>query len=260
MGTTSPEISDSKVQLQNILRKRPAPADRLQYSFVPVDIPEIDNFTIETMYYAASEDALVGGDFYDVFALDKRRLGVVIADVAGKGIRSAVHTATAKYMLRAYALDNSCPVKVMQKLNDALDSCTPDDVFITLIYGVLDTSNCSLEYVNAGHEHPIFYSAFARSAVSLETTGQALCLGCNNRYKSRSVAFESGDCIVFYTDGVTDSGSGEKRMGEKGLKKVVEKYGAGPLNSLRESIVKTAWCYGGGHLSDDTSLLILRRR
>ena len=92
------------------------------------------------------DEELVGGDFYDIFQLHEGRYGVVMADVSGKGLKAAVYTAMTKYMLRAYALRESDPKSVLARLNDALTSCTPPEVFVTLVYAIIDEQARTLVY------------------------------------------------------------------------------------------------------------------
>ena len=132
----------------------------------------------------------------------------MIADVAGKGLKAAVYTAMTKYMLRAYALEESAPELVLARLNEALSACTPTEVFVTLIYGILNAEEGTFTYASAGHEHPIHYSMSARAGTMLDVTGRALALLQGSSYTTQTVLIDRGDVLLLYTDGVTDAGRG----------------------------------------------------
>ena len=116
----------------------------------------------------------VGGDFYDVIDFGDDKVGIVIGDVSGKGIRAAVHTAEAKYMLRAYAMIDPDPAYVVSRLNFSLFSFTGDFTFITLFYGLVDTKAGVLTYANAGHETPIIVHGRERRVTPVKATGPVL--------------------------------------------------------------------------------------
>ncbi|MCX8053855.1 MAG: PAS domain-containing protein, partial [Armatimonadetes bacterium] len=118
-------------EIMDLYEREHSVAIQLQKSFLMHDVPDVRGFEITRRYQAASEGTLVGGDFYDMFRISSRKVGVVIGDVSGRGLNSAIYTAMTKHMLRAYALENSSPSLVLARLNDALTSCTPDEVFVT---------------------------------------------------------------------------------------------------------------------------------
>ena len=94
-------------------------------------------------------------------------------------------------MLRAYALEESAPELVLARLNEALAACTPTEVFVTLIYGILDGGEGTFNYANAGHEHPIHYSMSAKAGTKLDVTGRALALVQGSSYTTQTVPVHS---------------------------------------------------------------------
>ncbi|MGB9619844.1 MAG: PAS domain-containing protein, partial [Armatimonadota bacterium] len=133
----------AKEEIREIYRREHAVAEKLQASFMLDQCPPTPGFELAHTYHAALDEALVGGDFYDVFPLSEGKLALVIADVAGKGLNAAVYTAMTKYMLRAYALERPAPDLVLTRLNEALAACTPTELFVTLIYGILDCTTAT---------------------------------------------------------------------------------------------------------------------
>ena len=246
-------------RIEEFYRREHRIAENLQLSFFSQELPQTRGFEIGHHYKAALDEANVGGDFYDLFPLGGNCFGVVIADAAGKGLKAAVYTAMTKYMLRAYALEDKTPETVLARLNDAMSACTPEEVFVTLIYGVLDVDGKTFVYANAGHEPLILYSSAQRSAAALDLTGHALALQQGSQYVAQSVRLEPGDVLLLYTDGLTDAGWGEKRMGHDRVLDLVENSASQPAHVLAELLIAAATNFAGGKLDDDAAILIIRR-
>ncbi|MDH7601512.1 MAG: SpoIIE family protein phosphatase [Armatimonadota bacterium] len=246
-------------ELLDLYEREHSVAVQLQKSFLMHDVPDIRGFEIVRRYQAASDGALVGGDFYDMFRISARKYGIVIGDVSGRGLNSAIYTAMTKHMLRAYALENSSPNLVLARLNDALTSCTPEEVFVTLIYGVLDFDEGTFTYCNGGHETPIYYSHSTCEVCSLDLTGRALALAPGCDYVCRTVSFDPGDVLVLYTDGISDAGKGSNRLGRESLVAIVETCCTRSGEEIANAIMQAAVEYAGGRLTDDAALLVIRR-
>lgn len=253
----TPEMRARRLIEENYEREH-AIAVKLQESFLASDLPSIDGFECEQAYRPATNASMVGGDFCDVFRLSRDEYAVVIADVAGKGLNSAVYTAMTKYILRAYALEQSDPCTVLARLNDALVACTPHEVFVTLAYGVLDTRKRAFTYSNAGHEHPLLRRARGSEVQMLNVTGRALALMEGSAYTSQSVELAPGDLIVLYTDGITEAGSGVDRFGQDRLVEVIGSHSDGALADLLSAILREAQRFAVGMLADDVALLAIR--
>jgi len=215
-------------------------------------------FEIGERYHSALDEALVGGDFYDIFRIGDDQLGIVIADVAGKGLNAAVYTAMTKYMLRAYALEDSAPERVLARLNEALTECTPVEIFVTLVYGVLDGRTGVFRYANAGHEQPILYSSSAGMAYNLDVTGRALAFVHGSTYTACDVVMRPGDLLALYTDGITDAGSGVNRMGVERLVRIVESEATHSAPDVANAVLNTALEFSGGRLTDDAALVMIK--
>jgi|GEM_PF-1036956 len=245
-------------QIEENYQREHTIATKLQESFLAHDLPEMEGFEVGQAYRPAKDAAMVGGDFYDVFRVGDNKYAVVMADVAGKGLKSAVYTAMTKYILRAYALEEHSPELVLPRLNDALYACTPMEVFVTLIYGILDTQNRTFTYGNAGHEQPIFYNNVTKSADILNVTGRALALVKGSAYASHTLDIGSGDIITFYTDGITDAGWGTNRLGQDRLVQMLESTPDTYIDEIVDSIIGVAQEFAGGMLADDAALLVIR--
>src|SRR5262249_53700011 len=147
-------------------------ARELQESFLPASPPPIPGFDVDKRYEPAYALAQVGGDYFDFIELGDGRFGVVMGDVCGKGVTAAVYTAMSKDMRRAYASEDPAPDRVMTRLNAALfNQMSEECMFITLVYGVLDTRAGTLTYANAAHPHPLLYDPRNCTFEELTTTG-----------------------------------------------------------------------------------------
>jgi hypothetical protein len=134
-----------------LYRRQARIAETLQRTLIPPE-PAISFLDIATLYAPAPGEARIGGDFFDVFRIDGRRVALVVGDVSGKGVEAAIHTAEAKYMLRAFAHQNPDPLHVVTELNAALFEYLPGESFITLAYFLIDVEAHRMSFVNAGHE------------------------------------------------------------------------------------------------------------
>lgn len=252
------EQARAQERIKEIYLREHAIAEKLQMSFLPNDLPNIEGFEIGQRYHPARDEAMVGGDFYDIFKLSDNRFGIVMADVAGKGLKSAVYTAMSKYMLRAYALEESSPDDVLTRLNEALSACTPPEVFVTLVYGVLDNRERTFVYANAGHEQPILYCKSADIAIPLDVTGRALALINGAGYITHTVELNSGDVLMLYTDGITDAGWGVNRLGHERVLSLLEARAHLSVPEIADSVLGYALEFAGGKLGDDAALLLIR--
>lgn len=252
------ELRNAHIELQQSLDREHRVAERLQTAFLPEDLPELQGFDLAGKYIWAREDAGVGGDFYDIFQLPDGNTGIVMADVSGKGVQAAVYTAMTKYALRAYALEGLPPDKVIDKLNQFLCESMPTEYFVTLFFGVIDSSTRKLSYVNAGHEHPFLLNTSVHSTLPLDVTGRALGLFPQSLFAVHEMPVRKGDVIVLYTDGLTEYPVPGGMLGVEGLTAILE----GVTGSTAKEIVDEIWnapCLRStGRVRDDVAILCLR--
>ena len=181
-------------------------AAEIQQSFLPDTIDPIPGFDVAAKSVMAKE---VGGDFFDVVPLevipiDKSRVGVMIADVSGKGIPAALFMALSRIVVRVNA--SWYPDKPADAIRDANNIITADSragMFVTLFYGILDTEKKSFTYVNAGHNPPLICHAADGSFEELARTGIAVGALMDQEYSSETRLLSTGDILVLYTDGIT---------------------------------------------------------
>lgn len=238
-------------------------AGELQKNLMPQIPSRIGDFEFAYQYQPALEEAEVGGDFLDQFALDGDRVGFVVADVSGKGLKAAVQTATVKSTLRAFAHDlPGEPSQVLAHVNDVVCSEVGHlDGFVTLFYGVLDTRTGALVYANAGHEPPLLRRAADGSCVALDEA-DGMVLGClpGVVFSECALTFQPGDSLLLYTDGVTEARAGADGafLGLEGLERLLLDAGLAAPDALA-SLHAHLRAYTDDVQRDDLAMLLIRR-
>ena len=252
--------ADAELVFVDLERERRV-AQALTESLLP-DVPErIGRWAFSKRYVPQSDEAQVGGDIYDLFALGEGRLGIVIADVSGKGLAAARKTAMVKYSLRAFAREHLSPARVLARLNDTLTDEPELTGFVTLLYGVLDEQANVFTYASAGHEPPLIRRANG-DFETLPPTGMVLGAMRDMPYDDGETSFAPGDGMLLYTDGLTEARSaanpGEFLMLE-GAEKLLTTLRGCPPEQVADALLETVGAYTGGRRSDDTALLWVER-
>ena len=237
-------------------------AETLQQNLTSIIPPRVGTFELAHEYQAALGEAEIGGDFYDAFDLGGGRVGIVMADVSGKGLKAAVQTAMVKYTLRAFAAERpDNPGDALARVNDVLSSdLGMMDGFVTLFYGVLDTGTGGFAYANAGHEPPLWSRAASGDVVPLQSDS-GLPLGCVSRvpYAMGTVRLAPGDLVVLFTDGMTEArDEAGLFLGTDGLRALVP-VGSPSARAACEDLFARVRAFAADALRDDVSLLALRR-
>ncbi len=182
-------------------------ARQIQHSLLPKEIPALAGWQLATYYQPARE---VGGDLYDFFVLEDGRLGLVIGDVADKGIPAAIVMASTRSMLRAAAQSSASPGDVLARVNDLLYADTPERMFVTCFYAILDPRSGQLCYANAGHDLP--YQRLNGQVAELLATGMPLGLMPGMRYEEHEVCITAGESVLFYSDGLVEAHNPAREM------------------------------------------------
>jgi sigma-B regulation protein RsbU (phosphoserine phosphatase) len=235
-------------------------ANIIQTSILPKTFPPFPDrkeFDIYAKMIPAKE---VGGDLYDFFLIDKYRLGVVIADVSGKGIAAALLMAVCKTLLKATAYKGMPADSVLSEVNNILVDESPSNMFVTLFYGVLDTRSGAFEYSNAGHNSP-YLLANDGSIKQIPAIG-GLLLGAmkDAEYQSNVIMLQPSESLLFYTDGVTEAFNKEnEEYKETHLEKVFEGKSSLNMNELITQVFDDVQTFTNGvEQSDDITCLALK--
>ena len=237
-------------------------AGLFQESLLPTYAPRFGAFEFAHKYQAALEEAVIGGDFFDLFPLGESKMGVVMADVSGKGLAAAVQTALLKYTLRGFALEApDSPASVLARLNDVL--CSPmssHDGFVTLFYGVLEVTTGELSYASAGHEPPLRRLGVGGQVVPLpECDGMVLGAMPGVVYEQCRARLDPSDLLLLYTDGLTEARAADGSFLEmEGLSALVPRTDVSASEAVT-TLYDGAAAFADNVRRDDVAILVLRR-
>ncbi|MEN6521509.1 MAG: GAF domain-containing SpoIIE family protein phosphatase [Armatimonadota bacterium] len=235
-------------------------ADTFQRALITDVARDLPGLSIDGKYLPALKEAEIGGDFYDVFDLADGKLAIVVGDVSGKGLRAAVHMSTAKNMLRAYAHEDPDPCYVIERLNQAMCTYTPENLFVTIFYGVLDPVKRTLVYSNAGHDEPVLYRYSSNSVITLDVTGRAVGIIRQSGYDTRFLRLEPGDVLLIYTDGITDARNNGHFFGIEGVSRVLIKNAGKKERAIADAVFEAASAAAAGDLRDDAAVLLIKTK
>jgi serine phosphatase RsbU (regulator of sigma subunit) len=232
-------------------------ASRIQRSLLPPPLahPRLD---------VAAESIPVreiGGDYYDVFALEGGRLGVALGDVMGKGVPAALLAAHLKACLRARSPGEVTPAETISRVNRVFGELTPRGLFATLFYGVFDFAAGSFTYVNAGHEPGLLIRRDG-AVESLESGGAMVGLLEAPEYRGGDLAVGPEDVVLLYSDGLTDRAalSGEL-YGAARLREAALRVHRDPARIALYALLGEVQGFSGGRpAEDDLSLIVARLR
>jgi len=191
--------------------------------------------------------------------IDNDRIGFVIGDVSGKGVTAAIFMAVSRTIIRATGLKGIPAAECMNYVNNLLCSESVSSMFVTVFYGILNTLNGDLEYVNAGHNPPFILSPTGLKTVEL-TKGTVLGGIEHFNYKSRRMTIDPGDTLYLYTDGVTEAFNSEGNMyGEKRLGNLLKaNLRAGHKEIVKITLADVAAFAAGILPSDDITLMAIK--
>jgi len=231
-------------------------ARRIQQASLPEVVPELEGWEISPRYRPARE---VGGDFFDFIELEDGRLGLVVGDATGKGVPAALVMSTTCGMLRAVAqASDYSPGEVLGRVNEALSTRIPSNMFVTCFYAVLDPESGRLIYANAGHDLP--YLRQGNDARELSARGMPLGLMPGMSYEEKETMLDAGETALFYSDGLVEAHNPQREMfGFPRLKRLLA--GTPEEGSLVDFLMDELRSFTGEgwEQEDDITLVTLKR-
>jgi serine phosphatase RsbU (regulator of sigma subunit) len=234
-------------------------AAEIQRRMIPNEAPIYPGLDVGGVY-APSLD--LGGDFYDFIELPGKRLGLVVADVVGKGLPAAIMMASARAALRAHSGASSAPpppspAEVVARVNEHMHRDSLVSEFATLFYAVFERAK-RLIYTNAGHDPPLLLRG--ETFIELGVGGLVVGVSDTVKYEQDAVDLQSGDILVLYTDGVIDTMNFDGELfGRSRLRKSIWKYRAASAHELAKQLLwQTRRFAGLVHQTDDTTLLAIK--
>ncbi len=258
LGALVHELSEA-LQAKNdyiALQKELEIARRLQLSILPHNFLPREGLNVQAMMTPAKE---VGGDFYDFFEIDADRVGVVVADVSGKGVPAALFMAVSRTLLRAIGLLGDSPGRVLVRLNDLLAAENEEMMFVTVFYAVIEPRRRRMTYANGGHNRPVRLRADGAVDMLPGTQGTALAVMGGLSYREATLDLEPGDCILFYTDGVTEAFDiDNKEFGDARLIETMAGFAATPTQEVPQAVIDQVYRFArGAPQSDDITCVAI---
>lgn len=233
-------------------------AAEIQVSMLPHGLPEIPGVEFAVASLPATE---VGGDFYDFIALDKNHLGIVVGDVAGKGIPAAMLTSLARTILRVESGYGHSPQRVIAQTNQALiQDLQHAEMFVTALVAFLDRNDFTLTYANAGHVPALLWRTEENKFEIVTATTPPLGIQSNEVGSDQTIQLSPGDSIIFYTDGVTEAMSPDNQIfGGDRLKETLLPHIGGTADDLVQSILSALRAFRqNAPWSDDLTIIVMK--
>ncbi len=254
-------IRNSQLQNEVIEKKRLeyelGLARDIQKKLLPEKPPNINGIEIAVYF---RPHVSVSGDYYDFIPLDNDRLGVIAADVSGHGPSAALVMTLVKGIAHTVLAESEKPGEALRQINKACSKLIPADMFVTMIYCVIDIRRKSATLVNAGHNPLLFYDHLTTATRLEEATGCALNLLPEVQFQERHLDISAGDILFLYTDGLTEAvDTAQQMFGIDRVAGLIKTHHNNPAQIIVEKINKALVAHEGeGEGSDDILMLALR--
>ena len=240
---------------------------QIQASFLPDTLPQVEGWQLAATLNPCKETS---GDFYDVIALPNGLLGILIADVADKGLGAALFMALSRTLIRTYALEHQTrPELVLRSTNQRILTDTRNDMFVTVFYGILDPRSGRLTYANAGHNPPYLFKAPSSNNSQdlvmpheLRNTGMPLGILEEASWEAKSISLDHGDTLIMYTDGVTEAQNlRDEFFGDQRFLTVTQDNLSASVLSIQDAVLAAVdrFSDAGAHCDDETLVIIKRQ-
>ena len=256
---TCTDIDDQKraeLELARLRERERHIAEVLQGAVQPVVTGGIPGLDMDWFYLPALEEAGVGGDFADAFALEKGCHALIVGDLSGKGLAAASQVATVRNMLRFALLTGHTIAEAITRLNYILIANDLLEGFATLVVAAFDLPMQTLTYVSCGQEPALLRRKADGDVDELPPTGPVLGMSESAVYQEHVIPLAPGDAFALYTDGLTEAGPDRRNMlGLNGLATIFQQ-GHGTATQIKDQVISGVSEYAGGVFRDDVCLLV----
>jgi serine phosphatase RsbU (regulator of sigma subunit)/ligand-binding sensor protein len=232
-------------------------ASEVQFQLLPHKFPKVEGFEIAADCIFCRHG--IGGDFYDFIPISPRHLGIVIADVVGKGVPGAILMAETRAALRAQVENINHPDEIIERVNQTLHRDTRPTEYVTLFYCRLNTIHKTLHYTNAGHNPPVLVRN--GELTLLDKGGPILGFIEDVEYEEGKIALAPGDLLFLYTDGITEVKpiGGNEMFTDERLHKILRENARMGANEIKEKVLSEVHEFiGGDPLDDDLTMLVVK--
>ena len=236
-------------------------ARNIQMSLLPQEYVEVEGLKIAAVCLPANE---MGGDYYDLLPLSNHRLGVLIADVSGKGTSAALYMAELKGLILSLSRNHDSPKALLTELNEILAPNLDRRSFVTMTYAIIDSQKRTLRVARAGHNPLIHFDGRTAQTRLLSPPGLALGFDAGETFKNviqeLEIPLVHGDTFLFFTDGISEAMNGSSELfGESRLTDILKDASALSSDDLKERILHEVRTFAAGESPhDDMTLVIVK--
>ncbi|HUF60718.1 MAG TPA: GAF domain-containing SpoIIE family protein phosphatase [Verrucomicrobiales bacterium] len=238
-------------------------ASDVQRVLLPREFPDLQDYRVAALNRAART---LSGDYYDFIKVDEGRFGVVIADVSGKGLPASLIMAMARSVLRAYARISPSPAAVLSAVNRVIFPDMREDMFISMVYLILEKDTSELVFARAGHDPPLHFRAESGQVEELQAPGLAVGVDEGTVFervtRDARLLMGRGDVLLLYTDGVTEAAN--SRSEEFGMERMRAVFGEAAAEGAEKVLARVAaeveGFTEGQPQSDDITLVAIEKR
>ncbi len=248
------EVAESKEALDQEL----ALAQAVQSALLPQTFPYGDRLSCAARYRATSS---IGGDFYDVIDYGDGTCGVLIADVSGHGPSAALAVSMLKVIAEHAVAQNEGPIEIAHRFNEKLLAVTPEDQYLTMFFGRLDSATGAMRYIRAGHPYPLLHRVDG-SVERLEAKGELVGLFDDFSVEEGEVTLQPGDRLLAYSDGIIEAMDGDgAQYGLARLSALVNDKRTENIDDILTLIMRDVDDFNAEEsLNDDVAILFIERR
>ncbi|MEK7728289.1 MAG: SpoIIE family protein phosphatase, partial [candidate division KSB1 bacterium] len=263
--TTKFRQSQKNLVEQEQLQKEMQVAQEIQQTLLPSDFPDLDGYELNSYYEAARS---VGGDYYDFVEVDKDTLGVVVADVSGKGVPGSLVMTMIRQALRTEARGMKDAAEVLARVNKTVMGDVKKGMFVTLFYVIIDSKRRRLNYASAGHNPMILFRPSTKKTYYLNPRGFPVGIQLpdddlfRKSIESDTIQLAEDDLLLLYTDGITEAMNSKRDLfGEERLLKTIREYGHLRVKPFVEKIKDEILAFTEGEpQSDDITLVTIKEK
>ncbi len=240
-------------------------AKEIQQTLLPAGFPDVQGYEIASYYESAKE---VGGDYYDFVDVDRDRIGVVVADVSGKGVPGSLVMTMIRTALRTEARGVSSSAEVLAKVNNFVIGDIRKGMFVTLFYTILDSRKRRVTFASAGHNPMILYRFSTQKTYYLNPKGFPVGISVSDKdlftqsIEDDTIQLTKGDIILCYTDGITEAMNSKRELfGEERLLEVIRKFGHLRAKHFTEKLKEELLSFTEGQVQyDDITFVVIKEK
>jgi serine phosphatase RsbU (regulator of sigma subunit) len=232
-------------------------AGDIQKSMLPRSIPRLEGYEFSARMIPAKS---VGGDFFDFIPLGEDLLGIAVGDVSDKGIPAALFMAMVRSLLRAEAHPGRSPKKVLRSVNRHLMDMNDKEMFVTILFGILDRTTRRFHYARAGHEAPIFLDGQGVIKRMPQANGQVLGVFGEIVLDEQTIELSKGSMLLLYSDGITEAHNRQNvSFGYDGVVRIFGQMPDASAQMLCDELIRAAAGHGAGAMQhDDMTVVVVR--